>query len=111
MSVTVRIPTQLRELTSGEGEITVEAATVREAIDQLDAAHPGIGERLLDDSGNCDASSTSSWPTRTSASSKVSTLPPLVRRFRSCRPSPAADFSGSARIPRFANSRRIVICY
>jgi molybdopterin synthase sulfur carrier subunit len=52
MSVTVRIPTQLRELTSGQGEITVEAATVREAIDQLNSAHPGIGERLLDDSGN-----------------------------------------------------------
>jgi sulfur-carrier protein len=52
MSVTVRIPTQLRELTSGQGEITVEAVTVREAIDQLNAAHPGIGERLLDDSGN-----------------------------------------------------------
>jgi molybdopterin synthase sulfur carrier subunit len=52
MSVTVRIPTQLRELTSGQGEIAVEASTVREAIDQLNAAHPGIGERLLDDSGN-----------------------------------------------------------
>jgi sulfur-carrier protein len=52
MSVTVRIPTQLRELTSGQGEITVEAVTVREAIDQLNSAHPGIGERLLDDSGN-----------------------------------------------------------
>ena len=52
MSVTVRSPTQLRELTSGKGEITLEATTVREAIDQLNAAHPGIGERLLDDSGN-----------------------------------------------------------
>lgn len=52
MSVTVRIPTQLRELTSGQGEITVEAGTVREAIDELNSAHPGIGERLLDDSGN-----------------------------------------------------------
>lgn len=52
MSVTVRIPTQLRELTSGQGEISVEAVTVREAIDQLNSAHPGIGERLLDDSGN-----------------------------------------------------------
>jgi sulfur-carrier protein len=52
MSVTVRIPTQLRELTSGQGEISVEAVTVREAIDQLNTAHPGIGERLLDDSGN-----------------------------------------------------------
>jgi sulfur-carrier protein len=52
MSVTVRIPTQLRELTSGQGEVILEATTVREAIDQLNLAHPGIGERLLDDSGN-----------------------------------------------------------
>lgn len=52
MSVTVRIPTQLRELTSGEGEIVLEATTVREAISQLNAAHPGVGERLLDENGN-----------------------------------------------------------
>jgi len=51
MSITVRIPTQLRSLTSGEGEITVEAATVRDAINAIDVAHPGIGERLLDESG------------------------------------------------------------
>jgi len=51
MSVTVRIPTQLRELTGGEGEVVVEAGTVREAIGGLEAAHPGIGERLLDESG------------------------------------------------------------
>ncbi|HTW99855.1 MAG TPA: MoaD/ThiS family protein [Acidimicrobiales bacterium] len=51
MSVTVRIPTQLRQLTGGEGEIALEGSTVREAIGALDAAYPGIGERLLDESG------------------------------------------------------------
>ena len=52
MSVTVRVPTQLRALTANEGEIVLDAATVREAIAGLDARHPGIGERLLDpDSG------------------------------------------------------------
>ncbi|HUY07257.1 MAG TPA: MoaD/ThiS family protein [Acidimicrobiales bacterium] len=51
MSVTIRIPTQLRPLTAGEGEIVLEATTVREAIGALEAAHPGIGERLLDESG------------------------------------------------------------
>ncbi len=51
MSVTVRIPTQLRPLTAGEGEIVVEASTVREVVSALEAAHPGIGERLLDESG------------------------------------------------------------
>ena len=51
MSVTVRIPSQLRPLTGGTGEVGVEAGTVREAIAALDAAHPGLGERLLDDQG------------------------------------------------------------
>jgi molybdopterin synthase sulfur carrier subunit len=51
MSVTVRIPTQLRELTSGEGEIAVDADNVREAISGLETQHPGISERLLDESG------------------------------------------------------------
>ena len=51
MSVTVRIPTQLRELTGGEGEITLEATTVREAIAGLEDRHPGVSERLLDESG------------------------------------------------------------
>ncbi|MHB1598677.1 MAG: MoaD/ThiS family protein [Acidimicrobiales bacterium] len=51
MSVSVRIPTQLRQLTGGSGEVAVEAATVREALASLDSLHPGIGERLLDDNG------------------------------------------------------------
>jgi len=51
MSVTVRIPTQLRPLTAGVGEVEVEALTVREAIDVLDHDHPGIRERVLDDQG------------------------------------------------------------
>ncbi len=51
MSVSVRIPTQLRQLTGGAGEIAVEGSTVREALESLDALHPGIGERLLDDDG------------------------------------------------------------
>jgi molybdopterin synthase sulfur carrier subunit len=51
MTVTVRIPTQLRPLTGGEGEIAVEGKTVRDAFAALDTAHPGIGERLLDESG------------------------------------------------------------
>ena len=52
MSVRVRIPTQLRSLAGGAGEIEVEGATVGEALKALDAAHPGFAERLFDDSGN-----------------------------------------------------------
>ncbi len=48
---TLRIPTQLRTLTGGAGEVTVDGATVGEALQALDAAHPGFGERLFDADG------------------------------------------------------------
>lgn len=51
MAVTVRIPTQLRSLTGGEGEVAVEGSTVREVLKALDAAHKGFGERVFDESG------------------------------------------------------------
>ena len=52
MSVSVRIPTQLRTLTAGKGEVEVEGSTVGAALKALDAAHPGFAERLFDDGGN-----------------------------------------------------------
>ena len=52
MSVTVRIPTQLRTLTGGAGEVEVEGASVGEVLKALDAAHPGLADRLFDESGN-----------------------------------------------------------
>jgi sulfur-carrier protein len=51
MPVTVRIPTQLRSLTASASEVTLEGGTVAEVLKQLDAAHPGFGERIFDDSG------------------------------------------------------------
>ena len=51
MSVTVRIPTQLRPLTGGAGEVQADGGTVGDVLKALDAAHPGMGERLFDDSG------------------------------------------------------------
>ena len=51
MTITVRIPTQLRQLTGGQGEIAVEATTVGEALRALDATNPGFGERIFDDAG------------------------------------------------------------
>ena len=51
MSVTVRIPTQLRNLSDNASEVQVEASTVAQALKALEAAHPGFGERLFDDSG------------------------------------------------------------
>ena len=51
MSVTVRLPSQLRTLVGGAGEVPVEAVTVREAILAVDATYPGIAFRVLDDRG------------------------------------------------------------
>ena len=51
MAVTIRIPTQLRALAGGDSEVTVEAATVSEALKALDAQHSGFAERLFDESG------------------------------------------------------------
>ena len=51
MPVKIRIPTQLRELTGGTGEVTVEGSTVGESLKALDSAHTGFSERLFDDSG------------------------------------------------------------
>ena len=51
MAVTVRIPTQLRELSGGASEVTTEAGTVESVLKALEAAHPGFGERLFDERG------------------------------------------------------------
>ncbi|HEY5011291.1 MAG TPA: MoaD/ThiS family protein [Acidimicrobiia bacterium] len=52
MPVTVRIPTQLRTLTGGASEVSLEGGTVAEVLHQLDTAHAGFGERIFDDSGS-----------------------------------------------------------
>jgi sulfur-carrier protein len=51
MSVTVRIPTQLRSLSGSAAEVQVEAGTVAEALNALETAHPGFAERLFDETG------------------------------------------------------------
>jgi molybdopterin synthase sulfur carrier subunit len=49
--ITVRVPAQLRSLTGGAREIAVPVGTVGEVIGSLEAVHPGMRERLLDDDG------------------------------------------------------------
>ncbi len=51
MAVIVRVPTPLRRLTDGQGEVEVQASTVREAIEKLEEQYPGFKERLLDENG------------------------------------------------------------
>ena len=51
MSATVRIPTPLRTVTGGKATVDVDGSTVGEVVKSLDASYPGIGERILDESG------------------------------------------------------------
>jgi molybdopterin converting factor small subunit len=39
-------------MTGGAGEVGVQAATVREAIEALERDHPGLKARLLDEQGS-----------------------------------------------------------
>lgn len=52
MAATVRIPTTMRPITGGEKQVSVEPGTLAEVIASLEAAHPGMKERLLDDDGS-----------------------------------------------------------
>ena len=49
MSVTVKIPAQLRAATGGDGEIEVEGETVGEALDAVFDQHDGLRERITQD--------------------------------------------------------------
>ena len=49
MVVTVKIPSQLRGVTEGEGEIEVDGSTVGEALDAVFAAHSDLRERITED--------------------------------------------------------------
>ncbi len=49
--IKVRIPTPLRPLTKGQGEVETKAASVLEMIEALNTTHPGIKDRLCDDTG------------------------------------------------------------
>ena len=51
MSATVRIPPPLRTVTGGKATVDVDGSTVGEVVKSLDASYPGIGERILDESG------------------------------------------------------------
>lgn len=51
MAIIVRIPTPLRTLTGGNESVEVEAKTVREMVENLEANHAGMKERLMDEKG------------------------------------------------------------
>jgi len=49
--IKVRIPTPLRPLTKGQGEVEATAASISEMIENLNSTHPGLKDRLCDDKG------------------------------------------------------------
>jgi len=49
MSVTVKIPTQLRAATGGESQVEVEGSNVGEALDAVFAAYGDLRERITQD--------------------------------------------------------------
>ena len=48
MAIEVRIPTILRSYTGGDKAVQGSGATLDELLDNLDAAHSGLRERLVD---------------------------------------------------------------
>jgi MoaD family protein len=49
MGVVVKIPTQLRALTGGEGETEVEGSSVGEVLDALYERYDGLRDRITQD--------------------------------------------------------------
>lgn len=51
MAIDVRIPTILRSQTGGEKSVNGSGETLAALLDDLESRHPGLRERLVDDSG------------------------------------------------------------
>ena len=54
MSIEVRIPTILRTYTGGEKAVTADGATLAALIEDLEANHPGLKDRLVEDKNGAD---------------------------------------------------------
>jgi molybdopterin synthase sulfur carrier subunit len=52
MSVTVKIPTQLRDLAGGAAQVQVEGTTVAEALESMFAVHGELRDRLYQENGD-----------------------------------------------------------
>ncbi len=51
MSVLVRIPTPMRRITGGQGQVEMEPGALNQLVDRLEESYPGFKARLLDESG------------------------------------------------------------
>lgn len=92
MSVAVRVPTILRTYTKGEADVAVDVAddaTLADVVSALDVSYPGIGARVLDDTGEIrrfvnvyvdddDVRFASGLQTKTPPGAKVSVIPAVA---------------------------------
>lgn len=46
---TVYIPSLMQKLSDGESKVEIEGSSVRQVVNNLDAAYPGFKERLVED--------------------------------------------------------------
>lgn len=51
MSIVVRIPARLRSKAGGQHRVELRAHSFKALLDEMEAAYPGITERLRDDDG------------------------------------------------------------
>ena len=47
----IRLPTPLRPMAGGRDEVSVSGGSVKEVLDNLEAAAPGIKSRICDENG------------------------------------------------------------
>ena len=52
MAVQVRIPTPLRKFTGGQEAVPADGASIGEVIDDLEAKHPGLKDRICEADGS-----------------------------------------------------------
>ena len=52
MNVKVRIPTPLRGLTKGQGEVEGKGGSINELIENLERQYGGLKERICDETGS-----------------------------------------------------------
>jgi molybdopterin synthase sulfur carrier subunit len=51
MSVLVRIPTPMRRITKGQGQVQLESGTLGQLVEKLEESYPGFSTRLVDENG------------------------------------------------------------
>lgn len=51
MTITIRVPTQLRGACDGARELVLEARTVRQALSELERDFPALHRKVCDESG------------------------------------------------------------